>query len=111
MLITFKSSASSDVIMFGDVARAMLATIGKDPADERGIITVAQLPAAIAALKEAMENDKAERASHSHEDKAEHDEEEAGKKGAAISFAQRAVPLIELMSYSLKEETPVIWEA
>ena len=114
MITVFRSKASGDVIMFGDVARVMLATIGKDPMDERGIVTVEQLPAAIEALKDALQKDKTERASHAHgHDKKEEEDEDEGPhhKTPVISFAQRVVPLIELMTYSLQEETPVIWEA
>ena len=42
MLITFKSPASSDVMMFGDIARQMMGIIGKEVTD-KGIITVEQL--------------------------------------------------------------------
>jgi hypothetical protein len=48
MIVTFKSAASADVIYFGDVAK-------RDGIDGRGchqgIVTVEQLPAAIAALR------------------------------------------------------------
>lgn len=112
MLITFKSSAGGDVIMFGEVARLMLVTIGKDPMDERGIVTVEQLPSALASLKTAMARDKAERASHAEKERGKDDEDEGiHRKDPLISFAQRAVPLVELMGYALKEETPVIWES
>lgn len=111
MLITFKSRASGDVIMFGEVARLMLVIIGKDPMDERGIITVAQLPGALAALGAAIARDKAERASHEENQRDEEEHEEAGhRKDTRISFSQRAVPLVELMAYSMQEQTPVIWE-
>ena len=59
MMITFQSQAAGDVMMFGDVAKQMLKIIGKEPADA-GIVTVAQLPAAIAALKDAIAADRAE---------------------------------------------------
>ncbi|MCX9155664.1 DUF1840 domain-containing protein [Niveibacterium sp. 24ML] len=106
-IITFKSRAAGDVIMFGKVAQAMLELIGKDPLDARGIVTVAQLPAAIAALRQAAAADKA---------RAPLDDEEADPAdaprgmGGPVALWQRAAPLIELMEYSLKEEQPVIWE-
>mgnify|MGYP000361404418 CR=1 FL=1 len=58
-IVTFKSRAAGDVIMFGKVARVLLEVIGKDPDDARGIVTVAQLPGAIAALRDAVAADKA----------------------------------------------------
>lgn len=56
MLITFKSPASADVMMFGEVAEKMLEIIGKEPSG-KGIITVENLPAAIARMKDAINAD------------------------------------------------------
>ena len=51
MLIIFKSPASGDVIMFEKNGKEMLSVLGKDPADAKGIVTVEQLPGAIAAVR------------------------------------------------------------
>ena len=61
MIVTFKSPASGDVIMFGDVAKRMMEIMGKDASD-KGIVTVEQLPDAIARLQAAIAADKAQRA-------------------------------------------------
>ena len=53
MIVTFQSKASGDVIMFGDVAHRMMELMGKEVGDQ-GIVTVAQLPAALASLKAAI---------------------------------------------------------
>ena len=42
MIVVFKSKASGDVIMFGDVADNMMRAIGKEPTPQ-GIVTVEQL--------------------------------------------------------------------
>lgn len=104
MIVTFKSPASGDVIMFGDVAKRMMEIMGKDP-DGKGIITVEQLPDAIARLRAAIAADKAQRAGGSDE------EDVAGRSGlqAPVSLAQRAVPLLELLEWSLKKNKPVVW--
>jgi hypothetical protein len=47
VIVTFQSPASGDVIMFGDVAQRMMKLMGKEPTD-KGIVTVEQLPEAIA---------------------------------------------------------------
>jgi len=106
MLITFKSGAAADVIMFGDAARSLLQVLGKDPNDATGIVTVEQLPGAIAALKAAIEENK-----HAHDDGKddEADEETPKGMGAPVSFAQRAWPLLDMLEYSLKEHKPVTW--
>lgn len=109
MLVTFKSSAGADVLMFGESAKPILKIIGKDPGDAKGIVTVEQLPDAIAALRGAIAADRA------HHSPSTEDEEEAatesGQTGMAapVSLAQRAYPLLSLMEDSLKEKTPVTW--
>lgn len=107
MLIIFKSRAAGDVMMFGDVAYAMMEIMGK-AATERGIVTVEQMPDAIARLKAAVAQDKAERPVVDHDERVYEKTPEGGKR-EAVSLARRAVPLIELLEYSLKEEVPVTW--
>ena len=107
MLIVFKSKAAGDVMMFGDVAHTLMEIMGKD-ATEKGIVTVEQLPGAIARLKAAVAQDKAERPVIDHDERVFEKTPEGGKR-EHVSLARRAVPLIELLEYSLKEEVPVTW--
>jgi hypothetical protein len=112
MIVTFQSPASGDVIMFGDVAQRMMKLMGKDPSD-KGIVTVEQLPEAIARLKAAIEEDKQQRAGVREEDLPQ--TEPAGVGGHAqsarpfVTLTQRAVPLLELLEWSLKKKKPVVW--
>ena len=112
MIVTFQSPASGDVIMFGDVAQRMMKLMGKDVTD-KGIVTVEQLPDAIARLKAAIEEDKQQRAGMREEDLPQ--TEPAGNRGNAnssrpfVSLTQRAVPLLELLEWSLKKKKPVVW--
>lgn len=112
MLITFKSEADGDVIMFGRVGQQMLAIFGKDPNDTQGIITVAQLPAAIAALSAAIEQDKAEQAQKKPDDDffSARDPSQA-PPDPVISFTQRAVPLLEMLRHAARAEVVVTWAA
>ena len=55
MLVIFKSDVSADVIMHGDAGKTLIAAVGKDPEDAKGIVTVEQLPDAIARLRAAIE--------------------------------------------------------
>lgn len=109
MLITFKSSADADVLMFGEPAKAILQILGKDPGDAKGIITVEQLPDAIAALRAAIADDRARHGQPNQDE--EEAAQEAGQAGmnAAVSLAQRAYPLLTLMERSLQEKVPVTW--
>ncbi len=109
MIVTFKSRAAGDVIMFGNVAQRMLEIIGKDKHDAQGIVTVEQLPGAIAALRASIAADKDKRAEPAAQDDDVNDEAAHGMEGA-VALWQRAAPLVELMEYSLKESQPVLWE-
>jgi RNA-splicing ligase RtcB len=107
MLIVFKSKAAGDVMMFGDVAQSLMEIMGKDPGD-KGIVTVEQMPDAIARLKAAVAQDKAEKPIVDHDERIFEKTPEGGKR-EYVSLARRAVPLIELLEYSLKEGEPVVW--
>ena len=110
MIVTFQSPASGDVIMFGDVAQRMMKLMGKDVTD-KGIVTVEQLPDAIARLKAAIEEDKRERAGVQEEDlpKTEAGGGHAQSSRPFVTLTQRAVPLLELLEWSLKKKKPVVW--
>jgi hypothetical protein len=108
MIVTFQSPAAGDVIMFGDVAQRMMKLMGKEP-EAKGIVTVEQLPEAIAQLKAAIEADKTERAGKQDEDLPQFEMGEGGVKRPYIALTQRAAPLLELLEWSLKKEKPVVW--
>lgn len=107
MLIVFKSKAAGDVMMFGDVAQSLMEIMGKSP-EAKGIVTVEQLPDAIARLKAAVAQDKAEKPVVDHDERVFEKTPEGGKR-EHVSLARRAVPLIELLEFSLKEGEPVVW--
>lgn len=108
MIVTFKSPAAGDVIMFADVAQRMMEIMGKE-ATATGIVTVAQLPDAIARLRAAVAADKAQRASLADKDPPHNEASEDGDKRDPVSLAQRAVPLLELLEWSLKKNKHVTW--
>jgi len=108
MLITFKSKASGDVIMFGDVAKRLMEVMGKSP-DDQGIVTVEQLPDALARLKEAVAEDKAQQAQPEEDAPPQVEKTSDGGQREFVSLARRATPLIELLEYSLKAKVPVVW--
>ncbi|MDP1612629.1 MAG: DUF1840 domain-containing protein [Sulfuritalea sp.] len=111
MIVTFQSPASGDVIMFGDVAQRMMKIMGKDATD-KGIVTVEQLPDAIARLKAAIEEDKQQRAGLQDEDLPRTEPNRSGHAQSSrpfVTLTQRAVPLLELLEWSLKKQKPVVW--
>lgn len=103
MLITFKSAASGDVMMFEKNAKEALSALGKDPDALQGIVTVEQLPGAIAALKAAIEAGRAMPPEQAGPD------ESPDTPDAGVGFWQRAVPLAELLERSLRDKVPVTW--
>ncbi len=104
MLITFKSSASANVITFEKNARQLLDVLGKDREAKTGIVTVAQLPEAIARLRRAIDADAA-----TYAVKAGDPPQSSDAGGDAVSFFQRGLPVLELMERALQEDTPVTW--
>ena len=105
MIYKFKSKAAGDVIMMGPTGDDVLRIIGKTPA-AKGIIEVAAMAAAIAAIEQAVTADDAARAQAEKEAAAE------GKKLAAregVTLRQRAWPLVEMMKRSMNENADVVW--
>lgn len=111
MMITFKSTACNDVLMFDTAAKDFLRCIGKAPDEATGIITAEQLPAAIDRVRAAIAADKAQphaaaanagkEAASADDEHDEHDEH--------VGFGQRAVPMLELMERALAEGASVVW--
>lgn len=107
MIITFKSAAAGDVIMFSDVAQRLMQVMGKEPAD-KGILTIEQLPDAISRLKAAIAEDK-ERLTAIPEDDRPLKEKGASGERPFVSLYQRATPLLELIEWAQKKQKPVVW--
>ena len=105
MIYKFKSKAAGDVIMMGPAGDDVLRVIGKSPG-VTGIIEVAAMPAAIAALEQAIAADEAARAQAEKEAAAE-----GTKLGArdGVTLRQRAWPLVEMMKRSIGEKADVVW--
>lgn len=103
MLYKFKSQACADVIMLQMNGEQMLTIIGKTPSPQ-GIITVAQIPAAIAALEAAIVV---------HEDaesrRIENPQQEVDVEGDSVMLRHRAAPFIELLRGSAKAGKDVVW--
>jgi Domain of unknown function (DUF1840) len=106
MLITFKSKAAADLLMYKTHAKPLLDSLGKDL--DQGIITAEDMAAAIAALENEITLSKRQSAAdHDHNDsKDSYDEIESGKQ---VSISARAFPLLEMMRAAQKEKTFVMW--
>ena len=108
MIVIFQSRACGDVIMFGDIAYRLMEVMGKEQTP-KGIVSVEQLPDAIARLRAALAADKARHAELAASDTPQFEKAADGSERPLISLTQRAVPLIELLELSLKKQTPVVW--
>jgi len=107
-IVTFKSAACADVIYFGDVAQRLMELIGKDAAP-KGIVTVEQLPEAIARLKAAIAEDRERHLRLVQDEERGAEAAEGGGTRPAVSLTQRALPLLALLEESLAERKPVLW--
>jgi len=101
MLYKFKSQASADVIMQQFNGDQMLTIIGKEPSPQ-GVITVEQMPSAIAALEAAMLAHEAAQARLK-------DNLQLEMEGDGIMLRQRAAPFIELLRCSEQAGKDVVW--
>lgn len=103
MIYKFKSQAAAEVIMLRANGDQMLSIIGKEPSVQ-GIITVAQIPAAIAALDAAIEVHEAAVAK-----RREHPELVVEVEGDSVRLRDRAAPFIDLLKTSAQAGKDVVW--
>lgn len=103
MIYKFKSQADADVIMLETNGDQMLTLIGRNPS-EQGIVTVAQIPAAIAALEAAIITHEAAEARE-----ADHPSEPTDSNGDGVRLRARAGPLIDLLRNSARAGKDVVW--
>jgi hypothetical protein len=105
MLYKFKSKAAGDLIMLEPNGRRVLEVIGKDPGP-KGIILPEQMPAAVAALEEAIRQEESEQQAAIEEAKAKG---QTPPRFDAISLRQRAVPFIEMIRRCEKAGQEIVW--
>jgi hypothetical protein len=104
MLITFKSNAAADLLMYKTHAKPLLDSLGKDV--DQGIITAEDMAAAITALENEITLNKRQPAAAHDDSKDSYDDVESGKQ---VSISARAFPLLEMMRAAQKENTFVMW--
>ena len=108
MLYKFKSKAAGDVIMLGPNGDQVMRILGREPAPQ-GIIEVAAMPAAIAALSNAVAQDEA-----TGQPAAEPSGKAAGKSASAggadrVTLRQRVWPLVEMLRRCQAEGHEIVW--
>lgn len=111
MLITFRSKASPDIMMYKEHARRILDLLHKDP--DRGVITASEAPQAV----EILEKEIAESRQHLASDEVQQDvkahvgetEDNEHEGVQAVSFATRAYPLLEMLRNARDQKADVMW--
>lgn len=98
MLVTFTTDAYADITMFGDIALAMLKMMGHSKTVP-GAILAADVPMALDRLKAAINAD------HSSPPA-----EKESKNEPMVSMADRALPLINLLTAAAEAECNVMWK-
>jgi hypothetical protein len=103
MIYKFRSKAAGDVVMLGANGDQLLRALGREPA-AKGIIEVAAMPAAIAALERAVADEEARGAADENDDAG--DEPHATR---GIGLRQRVWPMVEMMRRSQAAGEPIVW--
>ena len=105
MLVRFRSRASGNITMFGDVAVKLLKLMGRS-GNVPGAIMPEDIPAALEQLKTALSEYGAQDAQERNAE-----QEEPGEfRDEPVSLPTRAIPLIDLLEGSFAEEVGVMWE-
>lgn len=98
MLVTFKTDAYANIIMFGDDAASMLKSMGHSGTIPSAILAedvpaaLGRLTAAIAVVKDS------------------HPPQEKDADALSVSLVNRALPLIELLTAAARAKCNVMWE-
>lgn len=107
MLYIFKSKAAGDVIMLEPNGKRILQIIGKEPGP-KGIVLPEQMPAAIAALEQAVaQSQSAQTASNEKTEKTDAQDDTAAAD--RVSLSQRAAPFIDMLQRCHKEGKEIVW--
>jgi hypothetical protein len=102
MLVTFKTSAHADIIMFGDIAKQLLKMMGHSGTVPSAMIAD-EVPAALDRLRHAVDGGRVDEAQKSRDNAEQADDQ-------SVSLRYRALPLIELLSAAARKHCDVMWD-
>lgn len=97
MIYKFKSAATGDLIMLGAHGDQLLRLLGREPAP-RGIIEVADMPAATSMLMAAVARDETPA-----------DDDDAETAQPSVGLRQRLWPMIEMLRRAQAADAAVVW--
>jgi hypothetical protein len=108
MIVTFRSDAYADIMMFGDIAIQLLKLMGHS-GTVPGALLAEDVPEALASLKKAIADDKARIAAAPKPEPLDEDEQDDKDREPPVQLAHRALPLIELLAASAAAKCGVMW--
>ena len=100
MLYRFKSQAAAEIIFLSEAGEELLSMLGK-AASPQGVITLAEMPAAIRTRTRAMQTSAAVATPVAAD----------GDPHAPVNLHQRLLPMIDLLQQSLIGRKDVVWGA
>jgi hypothetical protein len=103
MLVTFRTEAYADILMFGDIAVQLLKLMGHSGTVPSALLAD-EVPAALERLRTAVAAHKAT-VPKAVEDVDDEDDDES-----PVDLAQRAFPLIELLAAAVAAQCDVLWD-
>lgn len=107
MLVTFKSKAAADVIMYEEHAKRILDLFHKDV--KRGVITAAETQAAIEKLNAEIAESRARSSSDDASSNRSAGEDNEREAAHTVSFATRVYPFLEMLRAAHKRGCDIAW--
>lgn len=112
MLVTFKSKAAAEVLMYEEHAKRIFDLLHKD--SKRGVITAAETGNAIQLLEVEITESRAHSASDAVQrdvvaHHGENGDDNEHEQPEAVSFSSRAYPLLEMLRAARAENKDVVW--
>lgn len=111
MLITFKSKAAPNILMYEKDAKRMLDLLGKDT--KRGVITKAEAAEAIEKLQSEIaltaQNEQEAKTANTNEQPGGFGDEKEHEQTHRVSFATRVYPFLEMLRAAQKNGCDVLW--
>lgn len=111
MLITFKSKAAADVVMYKTHAQPIFDLLEKSP--DQGIITAEEIPDALTKLEALITESKREQSAKEESQKNSDPDNMKNENGSghepAVGFAVRAFPFVEMLRAAKREGKFITW--
>lgn len=107
MLITFKSKAAAEVLMYAVHAKPILDLLGKNV--ERGVITAEETGQAIHRIEAEIAERKRAHADRETEAGPADDQDDEAARADSVSFGTRAYPLLEMLRAANRDGEFVMW--